>query len=101
MVIGTESNVDIPLNKWTHVVLAFCNYSTSVEDASTNPDYQYSVALYINGRLDVSIKYSSLVVGNDGAAHFFKDISHSGEDLLLLLIALVSLFSDITVCRSS
>lgn len=38
----------------------------------------YYVQLYINGALDIEVKFNELVVGNDGPIHFFKDVSHQG-----------------------
>lgn len=71
---GAESTVEIPLNQWTHITMVFSNLT-----AGTSTNHYYTAAVYINGQLDISLKFSTPVIGNDGAVHLFKDISHSGK----------------------
>lgn len=83
---GSESTVDIPLNQWTHLALVFTNTTLTAAPAiesSLLPSYHYSAAVYVNGKLDVSLKFGTPVVGNEGAVHLFRDISHSGIAVLI------------------
>lgn len=42
-------------------------------------DTKYSMTSYVNGQLDIDMKYSDVVLGNDCPLHLFKDISHDGK----------------------
>jgi len=40
--------------------------------------YEYSISLYINGHLDISMKFSAVVASNPHPLQLFKDVSHRG-----------------------
>jgi len=40
--------------------------------------YQYSISLYINGHLDISMKFTAVVASNPHPLQLFKDVSHRG-----------------------
>lgn len=58
--------------------------SSASESAQSEPTgTQYTVAVYINGALDVKMEFSHVVLGNNHTANFFKDVSFAGAEQLL------------------
>jgi hypothetical protein len=49
---------------------------------------QYSVAVYVNGKLDVRMDFTDPVVGNPHSAMFFKDVSFAGK-LSMIVVGLM------------
>lgn len=52
---------------------------TTSPNFSSILDIKYSITSYVNGQLDIHMKYSAIVQGNNYPLHLFKDISHDGS----------------------
>jgi hypothetical protein len=46
--------------------------------------HEYSISVYFNGKLDVKIDFSQVVISNTFAANFFNDVSFAGALQLLI-----------------
>lgn len=53
------------------------NTRADIKDARKSV-HEYSVAVYLDGKLDVKMDFSQVVVGNNHSAHFFNDVSFAG-----------------------
>jgi hypothetical protein len=47
--------------------------------------HEYSISVYFNGKLDVKMDFSQVVISNTFAANFFNDVSFAGASSLLFL----------------
>lgn len=52
---------------------------------STPNGREYSIAVYLDGKLDVKMDFSQVVIGNNHSAHFFNDVSFAGKNTLTCL----------------
>ena len=50
--VGAESKIEVPLNKWTHVVVNFENTVSQV-----NKSHAYEIGLFVNGHKDTSFLF--------------------------------------------
>lgn len=107
LLIGAETRTIMPIGEWTMVTFVFNNhtivgdstfsmeqdldtfypsyYLSNIRNFEPQKDhseerknYNYTIAVYLNGKLDVELNFLSGVKGNAHPLQLFKDISHSG-----------------------
>lgn len=71
--------------------------SNHKEQQQSNKDYEYRIALYINGQLDIDMQFSTIVIGNTYPLHLFNDISHKGNDLISTYMILLVIYNALLV----
>ena len=115
--MGRETIEEIPLREWTHLTFIYQNFSSPTppvhgEDAlapvdGTHPwrlppsmtsnegrihpenlDKKYSVDVYVNGKRDISVRFRTDILGNDGFIFIGKDPWFHGTRSLLANIRL-------------
>ena len=70
--LGADTTISIPNDQWTHLCFIFHNQTKK------NATNGYKIVAYVNGKLDISIGYSTEVIPNNSSLQLFHDISHSG-----------------------
>ena len=70
--LGADTTLSIPLNQWSHVCIVFDNQTRSEAGGG------YTITVYIDGQLDVSLRYSTEVIPNNSSLQLFKDVSFDG-----------------------
>lgn len=90
--IPTDSNNQVPFNKWCLLAFVFENNSntqhippvssnaSAIENKDKSP---YNIRLYMNGHLDSETSYTDVILGNENPMHFFQDITFSGAKSLV------------------
>jgi hypothetical protein len=55
-----------------------------VEAEAEAQSVKYTISNYVNGNLDIEMKFRDAVLGNDGPLHLFKDVSHEGMSTIIV-----------------
>lgn len=87
--LGADCTIELPLNEWILLSFSFENTtSTKTTKTVSGEDmltitYGYIISIYVNGKLDIALTYTDLVLGNTGDLQMFKDPSHIGPRILV------------------
>jgi hypothetical protein len=62
---------ELPVGEWVHLAFVFSNDSAGLRDyVNGDESVQFAMAVFVNGRLDVAVKFRLPVLANDGPLMF-------------------------------
>ena len=109
--MGQESQSQIPIRVWTHLTFVFRNHSNqfspetdilqntllltdviapSSDHLREQNKINYEIDIFINGKLDISLKFKQTIVGNNGLLYIGKDPWFAGTKSMMANIRVFS-----------